>query len=688
MATRNIVPRANGEGSIGTAAKHWGSGWMDETNTDAVMPIGNNNNIGTSNKKWKEGHFEKLVADNTTRVVNTVADMKIANDLEAGMTVQTLGYYAVDDGCGETYSITTEGIVDGDKIIQLNNGLYAKRITQSDLPDIFLGGFFTSDSDTQAQLYVSDNGINFNKLTALNIYSRDVSIRYYNQCFYLVKSEGGTATFTLYKSKDLKTWESEDFTVINRGGNAVWAPDLFIDDDGSAYVYFAYQWGTERVGESTQDYTALDMYVSRCSNIENAEFETAVSMNLPTFNDDVTVVRGNNIDGYVFKNEGVYYCIVKCDHQLSLQNDGGYLGLNLHLLKSANAMTDWTEVTTFPLKWIKGVEGASVVVKNDMVYIYADAYGRLSVPSVNFNAYGGTWCWKARLADLESGIYNLEPIATNQNNRHGCVIDINSNYAKRIIETFNPTFIKTGIRDTYTELNLVASNNGKSKYITKFTPIQRLIYTVGAGVYTVNGIKNVNQATDFYIRMETGNYARIHIKNDTGDNRDLWIGNGRNINGQILHFHLKGNEIMYVGNVATLCQSMCYGEVGPAALLCNFDVSSYRTILLKVNVCSSSNPSNLAYYVNEFLISVSNSSWGGIVAKIKRLSGQSSIDVKLINTGTGIYQLWGKSSTECLGLSIEEIMTGDLQANPFNVISFPYVTANDFPAGTEVPIES
>ena len=29
MATRNIVPRANGEGSIGTAAKHWGAGHFD-----------------------------------------------------------------------------------------------------------------------------------------------------------------------------------------------------------------------------------------------------------------------------------------------------------------------------------------------------------------------------------------------------------------------------------------------------------------------------------------------------------------------------------------------------------------------------------------------------------------------------------------------------------------------------------
>jgi hypothetical protein len=32
MATRNIVPRANGEGGIGTAAKHWGAGYFDNVN--------------------------------------------------------------------------------------------------------------------------------------------------------------------------------------------------------------------------------------------------------------------------------------------------------------------------------------------------------------------------------------------------------------------------------------------------------------------------------------------------------------------------------------------------------------------------------------------------------------------------------------------------------------------------------
>ena len=33
MATRNYVPRANGEGSIGTAKKHWGAGYFGMLDT-------------------------------------------------------------------------------------------------------------------------------------------------------------------------------------------------------------------------------------------------------------------------------------------------------------------------------------------------------------------------------------------------------------------------------------------------------------------------------------------------------------------------------------------------------------------------------------------------------------------------------------------------------------------------------
>ena len=40
MATRNYVPRANGEGSIGTEKKHWGSGCFDKLAVRTLEVIG------------------------------------------------------------------------------------------------------------------------------------------------------------------------------------------------------------------------------------------------------------------------------------------------------------------------------------------------------------------------------------------------------------------------------------------------------------------------------------------------------------------------------------------------------------------------------------------------------------------------------------------------------------------------
>jgi hypothetical protein len=106
MATRNIVPRANGEGSIGTAVKHWGNGYFDELNT------------------------EKLVADDVTMVFNSVADMKNSTELKAGMSARTLGYYAVNDGGGAMYAVraANNDTDNGGSVIVLENGNVAELV--------------------------------------------------------------------------------------------------------------------------------------------------------------------------------------------------------------------------------------------------------------------------------------------------------------------------------------------------------------------------------------------------------------------------------------------------------------------------------------------------------------------------------------------------------------------------------
>ena len=54
MATRNYVPRANGEGSIGTEKKHWGGGFFDKlaVKTLEVIGGGTENNAQPATVGW------------------------------------------------------------------------------------------------------------------------------------------------------------------------------------------------------------------------------------------------------------------------------------------------------------------------------------------------------------------------------------------------------------------------------------------------------------------------------------------------------------------------------------------------------------------------------------------------------------------------------------------------------------
>ena len=63
MATRGIVPRANGEGSIGTEKKHWGSAFFDKVavKTLEVIGGGTENDAQPATVGWIKQGFSKMV---------------------------------------------------------------------------------------------------------------------------------------------------------------------------------------------------------------------------------------------------------------------------------------------------------------------------------------------------------------------------------------------------------------------------------------------------------------------------------------------------------------------------------------------------------------------------------------------------------------------------------------------------
>ena len=63
MATRNFVPRANGEGSIGKSRKHWGAAYIEKFFVKAVEVLGGEteNDAQPATIGWVKSSFSKIL---------------------------------------------------------------------------------------------------------------------------------------------------------------------------------------------------------------------------------------------------------------------------------------------------------------------------------------------------------------------------------------------------------------------------------------------------------------------------------------------------------------------------------------------------------------------------------------------------------------------------------------------------
>ena len=300
-------------------------------------------------------------------------------------------------------------------------------IVQTEAAELMLGTFFSSDKDTDMQCYISDDGIKMVHIDGFptnDIKGRDFSCQYYKHSLYvcLVDNENGN-TFKIYKYKDLKEWqEPKSYKVTDREKKFpnVWAPDLLINDDGSAYVYFARQKGYD----SKKDERKFDIFVSKIADIENEKdtFLPAKKIVLPESSD-------NYIDAQVRKVNGEYYMVVK--NETIFTNNENKSPLLLH---SKYPDEGFTEVENWPLKYIKGYEGFSILTKDDKVYIYADNFSDYYDDLASFNGepsshLSGHTVWITDKGNIEQGPYKASYVESSRRLRHGSVILIDD-YAK------------------------------------------------------------------------------------------------------------------------------------------------------------------------------------------------------------------------------------------------------------------
>ena len=84
MATKNIVPRANGEGGIGTSVKRWLSGFFKNINvdTEAIVPTPANNDNSTKAATTafvENTFFDKLVAKLLATTAATITSLSTSS---------------------------------------------------------------------------------------------------------------------------------------------------------------------------------------------------------------------------------------------------------------------------------------------------------------------------------------------------------------------------------------------------------------------------------------------------------------------------------------------------------------------------------------------------------------------------------------------------------------------------------
>ncbi|RHG11834.1 hypothetical protein DW639_02600 [Megamonas funiformis] len=100
------------------------------------------------------------------RTFNSVEEMKASNTLKAGALAKTLGFYTADDGGGADYVITNdigEDETDEASIIALQNGLYAKLLTNNYINIKQWGAYGNAANDDTDIFEKAINYINNNK---------------------------------------------------------------------------------------------------------------------------------------------------------------------------------------------------------------------------------------------------------------------------------------------------------------------------------------------------------------------------------------------------------------------------------------------------------------------------------------------------------------------------------------------
>lgn len=346
--------------------------------------------------------------------------------------------------------------------------------------ETMLGAFFVSGSDIHVNLYHSSDGVHFERITENpKLEGRDPSILYLNGKYYIATTGYNPHDFVIHESKNLTDWTTHYISAglykITSLATKIWAPEFFVDDDGTVYILVSVRIGTDvNIKGQTVDAFApyiieMDMETLTPKSIRNLDLES-----------------GNKIDPAIIKKDNVYYMFIKDEYDL-----------NIEIWTSPNLFT-WTKVSdkieAFEDRYM---EGPSVVKKDNTYYLYADAFYE---PYVYVTQSSDLINWET-----------CEPIRCDNRTRHGSVTVIKDRDAKMIL---NDMIVSNHIDDTgYAKIYNLGSL-ATDGVIEEFNPFDNYLYQSFAanGDIVINKVGNRYNSRSFSVVLRTGAVGSITIK--------------------------------------------------------------------------------------------------------------------------------------------------------------------------------
>jgi len=256
MATPSIVPRNNGEGGIGTAAKGWGGLFVTNTTTSSATEGGklvlaaNDGAVMADNHRL--GVIEFKGAEDTSNTLTNGARIQCIADAAWSGTENgaSLEFYTTDGNASESVALTIDSDV---KATFTGDIVSSKTLAGVNYRTIYVdaGGMVPAVTNGAVAATEQMHATNF---TTLDYLSFPTATEKYAD-FKLVMPEqwdNGSLKFKFY-------WKPAD---AESGVSVVWGIKAYAATDSDLLTGASGLWGTEQVIEDVSLNTADDLHIS------------------------------------------------------------------------------------------------------------------------------------------------------------------------------------------------------------------------------------------------------------------------------------------------------------------------------------------------------------------------------------------------------------------------------------------